>query len=177
VIKKIGLLALLALTLNTPAFAESEGTMAKQALMLPVRMAAIGSGMVVGIPVAIVRRTGSRSVEFTEKFADNIGGKRAHDSDGHGFGNGHSVRYGSGYRRRRILRRQKLNQPRLGKALQPRNIQHGRRTRFALNPNRLQPTESKKLDDGDGICKPSPFDIFASRKRNHQCLQHLRNPV
>ncbi len=74
-IKKIGLLALLALTLNTPAFAESEGSMAKQTLMLPVRMAAIGTGMVVGIPVAIVRRTGSRSVEFSEKFADNIGGK------------------------------------------------------------------------------------------------------
>ncbi len=74
--KKIGLLALLALTLNSaPAFAESEGTMAKQALMLPVRMVAIGSGMALGIPVAIVRRTGSRSVEFTESFADNIGGK------------------------------------------------------------------------------------------------------
>jgi hypothetical protein len=75
VIKKIGLLALLALTLNTPAFAESEGSMAKQTLMLPVRMVAIGTGMAVGIPVAIVRRTGSRSVEFSEKFADNIGGK------------------------------------------------------------------------------------------------------
>lgn len=74
-IKKIGLLALLALTLNTPAFAESEGSMAKQTLMLPVRMVAIGTGMAVGIPVAIVRRTGSRSVEFSEKFADNIGGK------------------------------------------------------------------------------------------------------
>ncbi len=74
--KKIGLLALLALTLNTaPAFAESEGTMAKQALMLPVRMVAMGSGMVMGIPVAIVRRSGARSVGFTESFADNIGGK------------------------------------------------------------------------------------------------------
>jgi hypothetical protein len=74
--KKIGLLALLALTLNTaPAFAESEGTMAKQALMLPVRMAAMGSGMALGIPVAIVRRSGARSVGFTESFADNIGGK------------------------------------------------------------------------------------------------------
>jgi len=69
-------LALLALTLNTaPAFAESEGSMAKQALMLPVRMVAIGSGMVLGIPVAIVRRSGARSVGFTEQFADNIGGK------------------------------------------------------------------------------------------------------
>ena len=74
--KKIGLLALLALTLNTsPAFAESEGTMAKQALMLPVRMVAMGSGMALGIPVAIVRRSGARSVGFTESFADNIGGK------------------------------------------------------------------------------------------------------
>ncbi|MCC7530637.1 MAG: hypothetical protein IT342_19090 [Candidatus Melainabacteria bacterium] len=74
--KKIGLLALLALTLNTaPAFAESEGTMAKQALMLPVRMAAMGSGMALGVPVAIVRRSGARSVGFTESFADNIGGK------------------------------------------------------------------------------------------------------
>ncbi len=69
-------MALLALTLNTaPAFAESEGSMAKQALMLPVRMVAIGSGMVLGIPVAIVRRSGARSVGFTEQFADNIGGK------------------------------------------------------------------------------------------------------
>lgn len=69
-------MALLALTLNTaPAFAESEGTMAKQALMLPVRMAAMGSGMALGIPVAIVRRSGARSVGFTESFADNIGGK------------------------------------------------------------------------------------------------------
>jgi hypothetical protein len=74
--KKIGLLALLALTLNTaPAFAESEGTMAKQALMLPVRMVAMGGGMVLGIPVAIVRRSGARSVGFSEQFADNIGGK------------------------------------------------------------------------------------------------------
>ena len=74
--KKIGLLALLALTLNTaPAFAESEGSMAKQALLLPVRMVAMGSGMALGIPVAIVRRSGARSVGFTESFADNIGGK------------------------------------------------------------------------------------------------------
>ncbi len=69
-------MALLALTLNTsPAFAESEGTMAKQALLLPVRMVAMGSGMALGIPVAIVRRTGARSVGFSEQFADNIGGK------------------------------------------------------------------------------------------------------
>lgn len=59
----------------TPAYAESEGTMAKQALMLPVRLVAMGAGMVVGVPVAIARRSSNRTIEFTESFAENIGGK------------------------------------------------------------------------------------------------------
>lgn len=74
--KKFSLLALAALSLaSAPAFAESEGSMAKQAVMLPVRMTAIAGSVVVGTPVAIVRRSGVRCVGFTESFADNIGGK------------------------------------------------------------------------------------------------------
>lgn len=71
------MLALSAATFGiaTPAHAEKEGEMAKQALLLPVRMTAIGSGMVVGIPVAITRRSSNRCIEFTQTFADNIGGK------------------------------------------------------------------------------------------------------
>lgn len=71
----IGTLALTALMGTcAPAHAEKEGEMAKQALLLPVRFAAMGSGMVVGTPVAITRRTSNRCIEFTKTFADNIGG-------------------------------------------------------------------------------------------------------
>lgn len=48
--------------------------MAKNAAMFPVKALAIGSGTVVGIPIAITRRASSRSIEFTQSFADQIGG-------------------------------------------------------------------------------------------------------
>lgn len=72
-----GLLAITAALVATcsPALAESEGTMAKQAALLPVRLVSIGAGGFLGIPVAITRRSSNRCIEFTESFADKIGGK------------------------------------------------------------------------------------------------------
>lgn len=76
---KKSLSALLALaltaTLSAPAQAESAKDMAVNAAWFPVKAVVIGTGMVVGIPVAITRRASSRSIEYTQNFADNIGGK------------------------------------------------------------------------------------------------------
>ncbi|MDZ4832925.1 MAG: hypothetical protein SGJ27_03915 [Candidatus Melainabacteria bacterium] len=57
------------------ANAEDAKEMARNAARFPVRAAAVGTGMVVGIPVAITRRSSNRAIEFTESFADKIGGK------------------------------------------------------------------------------------------------------
>lgn len=65
----------LASTIATPAKAEEWGDMAKQTALLPVRCVAIGSGMVVGLPVAVTRRSSNRCIEFTQSFAEKIGGK------------------------------------------------------------------------------------------------------
>jgi hypothetical protein len=45
------------------------------ALMAPVRAASMATGLVVGVPVAVLRRSSNRSLEYTNRFADNIGGK------------------------------------------------------------------------------------------------------
>ena len=54
---------------------DSVGSMAKQAAWFPVQMAGVGTGMVIGIPIAIVRRTGVNIRELTAGAADKIGGK------------------------------------------------------------------------------------------------------
>lgn len=71
------LLAALALTstLSGPAKAEDSKEMATNAAWFPVKAVLVGSGMVVGIPVAITRRCSNRCLEYTRNFADNIGGK------------------------------------------------------------------------------------------------------
>lgn len=74
-------IALAALMLTTtmtvaPASADdSVGSMAKQAAWFPVQALGVGTGMVVGIPIAIVRRTGVNIRELTAGAADKIGGK------------------------------------------------------------------------------------------------------
>jgi len=69
------ILAALALTTSGPAYAEDAKEMAINAAWFPVKAVAVGSGMVVGIPVAITRRTSNRCIEYTQNFADKIGGK------------------------------------------------------------------------------------------------------
>lgn len=69
------LLAALAIATCSPANAEDTKEMAKNAALFPVKAAAVGAGMVVGIPVAITRRSSNRCIEFTQSFADKIGGK------------------------------------------------------------------------------------------------------
>jgi hypothetical protein len=74
----ISILALvtLASVSSLPASAENDfGGMAKSTAMFPVRTAALGAGLVVGTPVAILRRVSNRCTEYTGNFADKIGGK------------------------------------------------------------------------------------------------------
>lgn len=61
----------LATSLAAPATA---GDGLKCAAMLPVKAVALTTGMVVGIPVAITRRSTTRSFDYSNKFADKIGG-------------------------------------------------------------------------------------------------------
>lgn len=68
-------LAAMASTANVQALADEPKTMATNAVLLPVRAASIASGLVVGIPVAIARRSSNRCIEYTGNFADKIGGK------------------------------------------------------------------------------------------------------
>lgn len=73
---KLALLALCASVFTTPAFAADEPkTMAENAVLFPVRAASVASGLVVGVPVAILRRSSNRVIEYTGNFADKIGGK------------------------------------------------------------------------------------------------------
>ncbi len=68
------LLTILALGAALPAQAEDAKGMATNAAMFPVRAASVATGLVVGIPVAIMRRTSNRCIEYTDNFADKIGG-------------------------------------------------------------------------------------------------------
>lgn len=73
---KLALLALFATVMGTsPAMADEPKTMAENAVLFPVRAASVASGLVVGIPVAVLRRTSNRVIEYTGNFADQIGGK------------------------------------------------------------------------------------------------------
>lgn len=71
------LLAAVAMTtaLCGPARAEDFKEMATNAAWFPVKALAVGTGMVVGIPVAVTRRSSNRCIEYTQNFADKIGGK------------------------------------------------------------------------------------------------------
>ncbi len=69
------LVTVLALGAALPAQAEDAKGMATNAAMFPVRAASVATGLVVGIPVAIMRRSSNRCIEFTGNFADKIGGK------------------------------------------------------------------------------------------------------
>src|SRR5262249_34835257 len=54
--------------------AEDAKEMAVNAAWFPVKAVVVGTGMVVGIPVAITRRASTRSLGYTKEFADKIGG-------------------------------------------------------------------------------------------------------
>lgn len=69
------ILSVLALANCGAAQAEDMKEMAKNTALFPVKALAVGTGMVVGIPVAITRRSSNRCMEYTQSFADNIGGK------------------------------------------------------------------------------------------------------
>ena len=59
-----------------PAFADTDYSgMAKNTAMFPVRALALSSGLVVGTPIAVVRRVSVRCIEYTGNMADKIGGK------------------------------------------------------------------------------------------------------
>ncbi len=75
----LSFLAALALTLPVVAPAPAQADedlkdMTMNTVLFPIKAVGIGAGMVVGIPVAITRRASVRSMEFTDSFADNIGG-------------------------------------------------------------------------------------------------------
>ncbi len=75
----LSFLAALALTLPViapaPALADDGlKDMTMNTVLFPIKAVGIGAGMVVGIPVAITRRASVRSMEFTDTFADKIGG-------------------------------------------------------------------------------------------------------
>ncbi|HNG18276.1 MAG TPA: hypothetical protein PLI59_03820, partial [Candidatus Obscuribacter sp.] len=67
--------AALASTVNVQALADEPKDMASNAVLFPVRAASIASGLVIGIPVAIARRSSNRVIEYTGNFADKMGGK------------------------------------------------------------------------------------------------------
>lgn len=74
----IALAALMLTTMSVgPASAadESVSSIAKQAAWFPVQAVGVGTGMAVGIPIAILRRTGVRIRELNAGAADKIGGK------------------------------------------------------------------------------------------------------
>lgn len=73
-----GLVLSLFVALGTfsPAFAGEEGglDMAVQAGLFPVRIAAMGAGIVVGTPISIVRETTKSYIHYTSGAADKVGG-------------------------------------------------------------------------------------------------------
>jgi hypothetical protein len=52
----------------------SWGDKAKSTAMLPVKAASVTTGLVVGVPVAVMRRASNRCIENTNTAADHIGG-------------------------------------------------------------------------------------------------------
>ncbi|HEY9734062.1 MAG TPA: hypothetical protein V6C89_19285 [Drouetiella sp.] len=47
---------------------------ARQTVRLPLRAAGVATGLVVGVPMAVTRRASNRMIEYTNSFADKIGG-------------------------------------------------------------------------------------------------------
>ncbi len=47
---------------------------AKQTVKLPLRAAGVATGLVVGVPMAITRKASNRMIDYTQSFADKIGG-------------------------------------------------------------------------------------------------------
>jgi hypothetical protein len=68
------LLTIVALGAALPSQADEPKSMVTNAVMFPVRAASVATGLVVGIPVAMLRRTSNRCIEYTDNFADKIGG-------------------------------------------------------------------------------------------------------
>jgi len=74
----ISILALVSIALGAaaPAFADNDyATMAKDTAMFPVRALALGSGVLFGTPIAILRCAATRTTGFTRSGAEAIGGK------------------------------------------------------------------------------------------------------
>ena len=71
-------LSLAALTVapTTSARADDDGLRdaARQTVRLPLRAAGVATGLAVGVPMAITRRASNRMIEYTQSFADKIGG-------------------------------------------------------------------------------------------------------
>lgn len=60
-----------------PAFAEGDSGLDKtvEGTMMVPRAAGLGVGMLVGVPIAIVRHTAKSYVDLTQKSADKVAGK------------------------------------------------------------------------------------------------------
>ena len=70
--------ALLSLALATgamlPATAQTSEDPLTTTVMLPVRLAALGTGIAVGTPIATIKATANRIPEATREIADELGG-------------------------------------------------------------------------------------------------------
>lgn len=58
-----------------PALADDDG-MLKNTAMFPVRVLGVGTGLVVGVPVAVFKKVAGNSIDKTGEVADSIGGKQ-----------------------------------------------------------------------------------------------------
>ncbi len=69
-------LAVLTVAPITSAQAAEDGLRdaARQTVRLPLRAAGVATGLAVGVPMAITRRASNRMIEYTQSFADKIGG-------------------------------------------------------------------------------------------------------
>lgn len=69
-------LAALSMTALPAAHAGEDGLRdaARQTVRLPLRAAGVATGLAVGVPMAITRRASNRMIEYTQTFADKIGG-------------------------------------------------------------------------------------------------------
>jgi len=68
------ILTLVAMSVALPARADEAKSMVTNAALFPVRAASMATGLAVGIPVAMCRRASNRCIEYTDSFADKIGG-------------------------------------------------------------------------------------------------------
>lgn len=71
----------MAVSAFAPAFAGDDSglDMAVQGALFPVRLLAVGAGVVVGTPIAVLRETTKSYVHYTSGAADKVGG---HDNAG-----------------------------------------------------------------------------------------------